>query len=119
MPSVDQLKDKDKFNGSDEPDSITFPTFLGLLTARCVQQDVGHVLGDSDPNQRTRRLVDVMEDDHRGSSFGSGSSSRRGKLASSKSLPPMKDFVKRPNAVDLQYGMHGPGWHSGPSVILG
>ena len=24
-----------------------------------------------------------------------------------------------PNAVDLQYGMHGPGWHSGPSVILG
>ena len=66
MPSIDQLKDKDKFNGSDEPESITFPTFLGLLTARCVQQDVGHALVDTDPNQRTRRLVDVMEDDPEG-----------------------------------------------------
>ena len=58
MPSLDQLKDKDKFNGSDDPESIPFATFLGLLTARCVQQDIGHVLVDTDPNQRTRRLVD-------------------------------------------------------------
>ena len=57
MPSLDQLKDKDKFNGSDDPESIPFATFLGLLTARCVQQDIGHVLVDTDPNQRTRRLV--------------------------------------------------------------
>ena len=66
MPSIDQLKDKEKFNGSDDPDSITFPTFLGLVTARCVQQDVGHVLVDTDPNLRTRRLVNVMEDDPEG-----------------------------------------------------
>ena len=63
MPSLDQLKDKEKFNGSDDPDSIPFATFLGLTTARCVQQDIGHVLVDTDPNQRTRRLVNVMEDD--------------------------------------------------------
>ena len=54
MPSLDQLKDKDKFNGSDDPDSIPFATYLGLVTARCVQQDIGHVLVDTDPNQRTR-----------------------------------------------------------------
>ena len=35
-------------------------------TARRVQQDVGHALVDTDPNQRTRRLVDVMEDDPEG-----------------------------------------------------
>ena len=63
MPSLDQLKDKDKFNGSDDPDSIPFATYLGLVTARCVQQDIGHVLVDTDPNQRTHRLVNVMEDD--------------------------------------------------------
>ena len=78
MPSVDQLKDKDKFNGSDEPDSITFPTFLGLLTARCVQQDVGHVLVGSDPNQRTRRLVNVMEDDPEGEIDPTTGTVRRG-----------------------------------------
>ena len=66
MPSLDQLKDKDKFNGSDDPDSIPFATYLGLVTARCVQQDIGHVLVDTDPNQRTHRLVNVMEDDPEG-----------------------------------------------------
>ena len=28
-----------------------------------MQQDIGHVLVDTDPNQRTHRLVNVMEDD--------------------------------------------------------
>ena len=31
-----------------------------------MQQDIGHVLVDTDPNQRTRRLANVMEDDPEG-----------------------------------------------------
>ena len=59
MPTIDQLKDKDKFNGSDE---------RGL------------------------------------------SRTARGGVSQGAIWP---------NAVDLQYGMHGLGGHNGPSVILG